>query len=518
MRAARLLPSLRHECFDIRRPSSNFDFIERHFGSESEPEEYTSIRRLFSLSRTFNGRTVVIEDLQADGVIASENEEIRELFSDYTMAGLKRVSFWRSLFKTVKGLSYRTSKDLIGYAILKKDEIPSRDVARWHVFESVFCQCPHEYTCVPKSRRFRVDVAGRRFSVKGVLYCQQNVLNKSCAQVALRSLLLHVLPVSDISYAQINQIAQEAFEPAPGVKSFVPSEGLQPAQMTAVLDSFGVAHTDVNYAADPDYRLTLPYQTLLYSGIESGSGALLGFSLSDDRKHVIPMFGHTFNKDTWRNYADKIYFKPGLLKYIPSDSWLGSFVAHDDNFGPNFCVPRLHVESDHVGFVSVLHPDGFLYPGFVAEAIATMYLDSLLSDLNETGIWFRRLLWYAENQRLILRTVAIGRTEYVAHLRRMRDWQKRREAKVVPDALQDLLPDRLWMVEVSIPDVFPANRRKLGEVLLDATVRPTLKLVDYETFVLARLPGTYAFYNPTKNKKSRFQPFVSNLKNHTAVY
>lgn len=78
------------------------------------------------------------------------------------------------------------------------------------------------------------------------------------------------------------------------------------------------------------------------------------------------------------------------------------------------------------------------------------------------------------------------------------------------------LPTHLWMVEVSIPDLFPANRSKLGEILLNATIKPTQKL-DYGTFVLARLPETYAFHNPTPSAKSLFSQFPSNLHHHTKL-
>ena len=334
MKSVRLLPGLSISVHDLRPPCSNFNFIEKHFGKEAHPDEHTSLRRLLSLSRSFKGKTLVLEDLPEDGIVRSENEEIKALCPDHRMKGLQRLTFWRTRFDSTASIRRRSSQDLIGYAIVKKDVVKSRKLSRWHVFEAVFRSCPQDYTCIPHSRHFRVMVLGKVFSIPGVMYCQQNGLNKSCAQVALRSILMHHLRAGEISYQQINSIAVQHFEPHKEGERFDPGMGLQPAQIAAVLDGFGVEHTDFDYSDNLDLQDEVPYQRVLYSGIESRSGVLLGFSLKQDGKHIIPVFGHTFNKDTWRNYADAIYFRPGLMQYIPSDSWLGSFVAHDDNFTP----------------------------------------------------------------------------------------------------------------------------------------------------------------------------------------
>ena len=62
-------------------------------------------------------------------------------------------------------------------------------------------------------------------------------------------------------------------------------------------------------------RDELPYQKFLYAGIESGGGALLGFKFggpgAKGEKHLIPFFGHTFNKDIWVSNADPAYFHVG---------------------------------------------------------------------------------------------------------------------------------------------------------------------------------------------------------------
>jgi len=500
------------------RPFSNFNFVDKHFGDNP------AIRRLFSLARTFGGKTLVIESLQPKGNIASENKEITDLFPDYKTGEVKRISFWTSKFKTTTALKRKKSKELIGYAIIKRDIVPSCSIDFWHVFESVFIKYPHEHNCVPQGRRFRVCINQRTFNILGVMYCQQNALNKACAQVALRSLLAGILPKGDISYQKINELAATAFIPDSKHPTFKPKRGLQVAQIQAVLRGLGIEYTDIDYSNNPpEKRKTHPYQKLVYAGIESGAGALMAFKLAGPAAptsaHVVPAFGHTFNKDTWVNYAEHSYFHIGAnMKYIPSDTWVSSLLAHDDNFGSNFCIPRQYVDREHVLYALAVHKNGFKYCGMLAEGIVPSYLYSILPYLNKKhSPWVDRLLNCVSDQDIVLRAIAMDKAQYIKHITSLRDWQKKKEQKMLLNILASSIPEKLWVVEVSIPELFSANQRKVGEIVLDATLKPKPNL-EFNIFVLARLPGQYLFFKKTKDSKPVFLTYPSAIKSHTALY
>ncbi|MBQ6472458.1 MAG: hypothetical protein IJJ33_10775 [Victivallales bacterium] len=53
-------------------------------------------------------------------------------------------------------------------------------------------------------------------------------------------------------------------------------------------------------------------------------------------------------------------------------------------------------------------------------------------------------------------------------------------------------PEMFWVSEVSLPQLFPANEAKLGEILLDATRQPD-KVGQTHEFLFARLPGYWFF-------------------------
>jgi hypothetical protein len=130
-----------------------------------------------------------------------------------------------------------------------------------------------------------------------------------------------------MSYRQMNQLL--GFD-----QVMKKTEGLNLQQMVKVLEAAGAKCFQADYskpnAAAP------PFQKYLYGSIESGYPAIIifGTTAEDGSLHAIPIFGHTFNQDTWVPNAEGSYFKVGEgTKYIPSESWLSMFVAHDDNWG-----------------------------------------------------------------------------------------------------------------------------------------------------------------------------------------
>lgn len=500
------------EVFLLKPPFSFFDFIEEKFG------DHNSIRRIFSLARSSKAETLVVERIQPVGIIAEENEDIQGLFPSYRNTNLLRISFWKKQV-TVGELSSLTNRQLVGYAIFKRDNVSDNNFDRWHVFEAVFAKYPHSHNCVPYPQTYRLAVAGKQYKIAGLLYCQQNTLNKACAQVALRSLLSRILPDGDISYRRINAIAASI---NPG---FMPGKGLNVPQMRKVLTELNLSFNDIDYSQyDEQFRHDLPYQKYAYAGLESGGGALVGFRLAgrelrEEGKHIIPFYGHTFNKDTWAPNADISYFRIGEgVGYVPSESWTSSFLGHDDNFGPNFCIPRLYIDRDKVDYVVEIFRPGIRYGGMQAEALALNVLYSLLPSLvNVDNKWISRLVLWTDRQQVVFRAQAMKTTEYVKHLCSLRDWEGNGENADLCNLLGREMPDFIWAVEVSTPQLFPANERKLGEIVLDATIDLTsLSAASAnDVFVFARLPGTYLLGGEISNGVPQFTPVPSQLRSHT---
>jgi hypothetical protein len=517
------------------RGFSNFDFVDTHFAG------CVTIRRLFSLARARcrNFSTVVVEDVPPAGAVADENTELLRLYSDYRCEAIKRISFWRIPITNTDELRAADADACLGWAIVKHDHatlpmrraspgIPARVASLyddWHVFESVTVKYAHEHNYVPGAPMFSVQIGDRASLVRlrGWLYCQQNTLNKSCAQVALRTLATAFLNDPELPYSRLNSLRPSD----PTQPNWLPGDGLRPRAIEAILNALGIPFDSLYYPDRPekeDARRTRAYQRYLYAGVEAGTGSLLGFNLdgpgASDSCHIIPVFGHTFNEDTWAPRGEGAYFRVGeTIRYIPSEAWVSSFLIHDDNYGSDFCLPKRFVRRRSVNYVVALRPAGFASSCLDAEAVGSHLFYSLLPRLIAISHpWLRRLLTFVSRHELILRTAPITREEYEAELRAMSDWSGEVEESGTVDSLRSLLRDHMWIVEVSVPDLFSTNLRKLGELLLLADA-PLDQTAPHRSFLFARFPRHYLL--PSGGGTDDRQPFSvlpSALDSHTKLF
>ena len=520
MNKHRCIPPLQLNVGSFLAPFSCFECVETLYSGNP------AIHRCFSLARSCNARSLIIETIAPTGLIAEENAELLQLGFKHTPSTLLRLSFWKCSHRRAKDTGRLQVDDLLGFAILKRDIVPGISLGNdgWHVFEAVFRKYAHAHNCVPGQVDYQVRIGEGVFKLPGVLYCQQNGLNKACAHVALRSLLSRLIDTRDVSYTEMNRLAKTLVS---GV--FLPKEGLNVQQIRKILQHFGVNFRDVDYGEaeklDPAARTNQPYQKYIYAGVESGYGGLLGFSMTGpqapDTRHIIPFYGHTFNKDTWVPDAQASYFNiGGGMGYIPSESWTSSYIGHDDNFGPNFCIPRLYVKPEQAQYVVEIIKPGVQYNGVVAEVQALQFLYSLYPHMDGSNHWQVRLAENAHpsHQRVVMRAMCVERKRYLEHLKTVRDWEGRAEDNILLDKLGTLLPKLLWVVEVSLPHLFPANERKLGEIVLDACRAPDTTLdVDFGLFVLARLPGQFVVSTGQNGNAPSFETAPSGLQSHVPV-
>ncbi len=476
-----------------------------------------------------------MEHVPAEGAVAEENEDLLARFPDFENRALVRLSFWS---EPTGGDDPATGAECLGYALLKLDHAPLRSAddtfvsdaegvaygEMWHIYEAVFGAYPHPHNYINAAADFEFRCGNEIVSVRGCLYAQQNTLNKTCAQVAIRSIASTYFGRNDLSYRRINGIAARL---TPG---FDPANGMTNKEIAGVLKGLGINVLTLDYgeleAGHPDIRDILPYQKVVYSGIEGGCGALVSFNLqgpsAPDVGHVIPFFGHTFNEDSWAPTGGPAYFQYGEhIRYIPSRAWTSSFIVHDDNFGANLCIPHSFLKKEIVSCVFELLPPGWRSSGAEAEVAASDYFYSILPNLpfSDDLPWLRRLREYVDNQHLILRHVPITKQQYLESLRRMDDWEGLKENKeTIREFEASVSGDKFWMVEVSIPEVFPTNKHKLGEILLDASQALSTR-TDGSSFVLARFPGSFVFFESLDGHGDpTFALSPSNLRSHVPLY
>jgi hypothetical protein len=460
---------------------SNFEFLDRDFGS------HPILRRIFSLARKLRFGGFFQETIHEPdcALLAEENHALAAFRPGFRTAEVTRFTFFTGTKKA--------PGNLLGYAVFKLDCF-SDGSSRGHVFEAVFPppRGPRENNFVHCGRRYEVCTAIGLRPVQGVLYAQQNDATFVCAHVALRTVLASLLPSGDASYAEINRHAGLAHASTDTTVGH--GRGLSPAQLEAVLQGHGLAtRRDVHEPGAGELPEGLEFQRLLYDFIESGRPAILGFELSPDPvngqsgRHAIPVFGHTFNEDLWVPEAERAYFAHNR-GYFPSESWLSSYLAHDDNFGPYLCLPRHYLGRAQFRVLVGSHPADITLPAAEAEALAFDLTNALADNLPPGGSpWFERFRAFARAGLLVLRAHTITAEAYRAHLHALRDREGHSLDATALAHLGSDLPARGWLVELSAPELFPATRAKFGEVFLDASAP-----LPGDALQAVRLPGLAA--------------------------
>jgi hypothetical protein len=521
---SRIASSNQFEIIPIAPPFSFFSFIDNRF-----PRVYP-LRRILSQARLLNAKTMVFERVNNAYDLEEENTDIRVRFPDFNNSESFRLSFFTKKFATKRGFATAKQTDFIGYVIIKIDEIPSQG-KKMRIYESVLPLRKDSNNCVRGSQKWICNILGNQFEVDGYIYAQQNNITNVCAHVALKTAAARY---RDISYHEMNEII--------GIdhikRQLGGSNGINSQEMVKILETAGARCFVADYS-DITSHPPAPFHKYIYSSIESGFPAIICFGTSEpDSYHAISVFGHMFNEDIWVPNADFSYFRIGAgTKYIPSESWLSMYIVHDDNWGSNYNIPRHYLHTNRI----CKTPDGipFLCPEEIgnvvnvistvpktvkmspirAEAIGVDYLFTILTQMsNAMNIWGKRLDLYAQKNMLVIRTILVLGRDYIDHLEKMRDWGNKRIRKEIIQVLGEHLKNELfWLIELSIPELFSANKRKIGEVLIRSDHQPTTER-DLKSFMMGRLSNNFIFYDGGGPSNPKYKFIPSGIDTHVELY
>lgn len=460
---------------------SNFLFVDQFYGA------HPVMRRIFSLARKHDFRSILVEELDSNcsEILESDDEALKKGHNDFSGSTVHRISFLKSA-KDVEP----ADQDFIGSVIFKSDSFSGLPSPRQHVYEALIppLRGINHNNYIHCSREYEFYTAVGRFSQRGSLYAQQNDLTFVCAHVALRTALSALLPEGDITYRRINDmlgIDHKTVKVGAG-------RGLEPVQMERVLRELSIPYEKIVHEPTKGMDLPTDYQRHLYGCIESGAPALLGFEFDDPSaqpgaaaRHIIPILGHTFNEDAWVPEAQRYYFAGGLSFYS-SESWLSTFVAHDDNFGPYYCLPRNFLKKDNFRLILATKRVQTLLSAVEAEALAFGYarrLGEAFAKLPQ--VWLARFSVFSRLGSLVIRTQCIQKEDYRRHLHAINDWDGNVLSEEAINDICTTLPESLWLAELSAPELFSGTRRKFGELII-AMDQPAS--TDLSLLLAARLP------------------------------
>jgi hypothetical protein len=509
---ARQAPGQTIEFIPLSRPFSNFAFVDQNFG----PFSLLPLRRIMSQVRQHAGVTMVKETVRLENSrdLREENEDIAVRYGSIPQSNVTRLGFFKTQLNSSRDLRNVTSDDFIGYVIVKEDVVSSQ-ISTARVYESVIKPSRRENNFIRGCPNWSCRLGGEDFPIIGYPYAQQNCMTNVCAHVALRTVAARYHPDGDMTYREMNLNTGWAEHGVPQLNHQDRKAqegdhgGLYPVEMVKILEAAGARCVLIEYVDPKSSDSPPPFEKYAYGSIESGFPVVVGFQVGWGFCHAIPLFGHTFNEDTWVPNAELFYFRLGEnTAYIPSESWLSAYVGHDDNWGSNYCVPRNYlrtrennngVVSGNVVYVIATLPGSIQVSPLRAEVMGVDYLPILLEQIPRTdgNDWLNTFQAYQKKSMLIFRTILVTGSTYRHHLRKISDWKRSKISEEQLKGLEHIGADeKFWMVELSVPELFPANRRKIAEVLIRAEV-PATSRRDFRSLLLARLPGYFAI--PTGN-------------------
>lgn len=228
-------------------------------------------------------------------------------------------------------------------------------------------------------------------------------------------------------------------------------------------------------------------EEIIYTYIESHIPVLVVFDSNHHRgAHMVVITGHTFDSYAWWPEANEHYYqKLPYGNYLKSSSWVG-FLGQDDNFGPYLSFPR---EFQNIDTVIVPLPYNIaIMAEFINPIIRSLVTNDEIQKKIESvkTIWSECLLKHIDEGKLLLRTFLISKKEFIRNINK----------SDVIDAVKNFYnnenlfttPDRFWITEISVPEIFSQQRYCLGEIIINPNPKiPVLNKVNLKDIIFKNI-------------------------------
>lgn len=495
----------------------------------------STLHRICTLMRKMEAQTVVVEAVDSD---TQESDRVsEELQSIETRLGRNvihepvwKLTFVRSEVSDGGVLSEVADHDFLGYAILINLQL-AQDMRRPYVYESIIREPgrlqlagrdswewqPLLNNYMHVGRSFGCSVgSGMEYSLEGSYFCQQNGITSVCAHACAAMVVNNCMQTEQIVTCQdVNRLLNidhriRMLHTDWGCNDRAAQKGLSIMELELVFRSFGLTPYTVEFSDPVRY-----FREFLYGFVESACPAVLAFTTTDVEghvwEHVVPVFGHTLNSDSWfpgafANYAIGFVDR----RYLSTLDWVADFIVHDDNYGMYFCLPghafRPEGRQDRgmrfmpfAGIGVYRAEAGVRLLGYQAELLAVGALGQVLEGFaRDKNVPFPSYYLFHLLPR-VLEGLAVSRSTLVRCEQNLDHLQERdnRGCSLSEDersALAHRLADlsHVWLVEVTEQDLYIGNKAKVIDVLVDPRIEYDEEKAQTDGpygVVLIRFPG-----------------------------
>jgi hypothetical protein len=481
-----------------------------------------SLHRICTLMRKMGVQSFTREELHPNQEIEDEREAAAIRTGGAVGIKAVRFTFFRNYPGPDKWLELQAD-DILGYAVLVTLTLPAGP-PRCYILESVvktpsFWIPSQEGKARPEGvtnyyvhncREFETSVGTtsehRNFSLKGSFFSQQNDLTHVCAHAALRMAINSSPAASDqkLTNKRINEELGICHDQKRVGKysSGEKSVGLESEEIVEVIKKLGWNEQSWDFENKP----AIDFAEFIYPLIESGLPVILGIR-NPWTAHVLAVLGHTLNSDRWIPEARHGYGSFPISPYISTSAWVDHFIVNDDNYGMyvtlpteplrNILVPKFNPNL-HAALAIGLVPTDVTISGYAVEqsaaslarklvnlitpAPANRWLLLLKEMLKETGDSRER------GQHLVCRTLLRSKENYLEVMNNVTDDQEHPLAEAEKQLLENSLPSRFWVTEITVPNLYTGNKRKLGDIVT-ATAVNEQQYLSGEMFHFCWLPG-----------------------------
>jgi hypothetical protein len=236
--------------------------------------------------------------------------------------------------------------------------------------------------------------------------------------------------------------------------------------------------------------------------MEGGASSLLIFTTKNQSSmHVVPVLGHTLNTDIWHAEAELAYKKRNSLNYRPASEWVDHFIINDDNFGMYLCLPvdslkkstPFNTDPEFRAYAAIIIvPVKLETPAIEAELAGVNSIRNLLIGMKnhytQDDIWLERLT--DPLTPIVARTLLLTKDDYEQHLRMEKDFSRGTFSENEIIRIIEGLPDYFFLTEITLPDLYSANKTKIIDFLYCCDKPPTIDVREhFKRWLLIRLPG-----------------------------
>ncbi len=505
----------------IRPVGKGYSFFE--FINEFCLEECNSLsvnralHRLTTLMRKMDVHSCVIEDLSSSySDISDECSALKTFYGQEIELIAYRITFIAEEITSLSQLPSVKADNFLSSAIIINFTNPATGNWKSYLFSAIvalprinnhekFGTIPlmNNYVHIFKTFPCEVSMSDSdmyRFQISGTFFCQQNSVTSVCAHATL------CMTINNMNLPSVGIISPEHINKIIGIDHNAvrfgkhPSkEGLSKEEILKVLEQYGLAITWTDFFENPNVE----YNDYIYRYLESRCPVLLVFSTSGTTSHIVPVLGHTLNSDMWRPEAAPAYSNQGSrLNYQPASAWTDHFIIHDDNFGMYFCLPvdalkrvtlPKYDPSFRAIFAVVVIPSGVTTPAWEAEWASVVIVKDILGRFKAANIsldrWSERIISSDSAGRpIVVRTFLLKKEDYIKSLNE-KDFNGNTFSADDIRILTESLPSRFWLSEITLPDLYAANKSKIIDFFYDCEL-PDLSNTDdiFSRWLQVRFP------------------------------